>query len=161
MSTHRYTDEPARVMVIMRGLPGSGKTTKAHQIAGDRGVVFSTDDFFMEGGEYRFDPKQIGANHAKNQERARQACEDGISPIVIDNTNTQKWEARPYVEMARKYSYHVRFVEADAPWAKNPEELARRNVHGVSREGIDRMLSRYEGDFEEDRILSAKAPWER
>ena len=44
----------------MRGLPGSGKSTKARKIAGQFGVVYSTDDFFMVNGEYKFDPKMIG-----------------------------------------------------------------------------------------------------
>ena len=43
----------------MRGLPGSGKSTKAKKIAGDVGVIFSTDDFFMVDGQYKFDPKMI------------------------------------------------------------------------------------------------------
>lgn len=150
-------------MVIMRGLPGSGKSTLARQIAGDDGAVYSTDDFFMEDGVYMFDPKKIVANHAANQARVREACATGISPVVVDNTNTQKWEARPYVEIARKYGYRVRFVEADTPWAKDADALAQKNVHGVNREGVDRMLSRYEdhGTFTEDAVLAAKAPWEK
>jgi adenylate kinase family enzyme len=44
----------------MRGLPGSGKSTKAKELAGEQGLVFSTDDFFMVNGKYIFDPKMIG-----------------------------------------------------------------------------------------------------
>lgn len=44
----------------MRGLPGSGKSTKAKKIAGELGVIYSTDDFFMVNGQYVFDGKMIG-----------------------------------------------------------------------------------------------------
>lgn len=50
-------------LVLMRGLPGSGKSTKAKKIAGNVGVVYSTDDFFMVNGKYMYDSKLIGDNH--------------------------------------------------------------------------------------------------
>jgi adenylate kinase family enzyme len=53
----------------MRGVPGSGKSTKAKQLAGTNGVVYSTDDFFIVKGEYKYDPKLIGDNHEKNIKR--------------------------------------------------------------------------------------------
>ena len=34
----------------MRGLPGSGKSTKAKKIAAETGIIYSTDDFFMVDG---------------------------------------------------------------------------------------------------------------
>ena len=43
----------------MRGLPGSGKSTKAKKIAGEHGVIYSTDDFFMVNGVYVYDAKMI------------------------------------------------------------------------------------------------------
>ena len=47
----------------MRGVPGSGKSTLAKRIAGDNGVIYSTDDFFMVKGEYVYDVKMIGKYH--------------------------------------------------------------------------------------------------
>lgn len=44
----------------MRGVPGSGKSTKAKKLAGSNGVIYSTDDFFMKNGEYIYDVKFIG-----------------------------------------------------------------------------------------------------
>jgi adenylate kinase family enzyme len=47
----------------MRGVPGSGKSTKAKKLAGSNGVIYSTDDFFMKNGEYVYDVKFIGDYH--------------------------------------------------------------------------------------------------
>jgi adenylate kinase family enzyme len=47
----------------MRGLPGSGKSTKAKKIAGEKGVIYSTDDYFMVNGEYKYNPKMILEYH--------------------------------------------------------------------------------------------------
>ena len=40
-------DEEERTLILMRGVPGSGKSTKAKLLAGNKGVVYSTDDFFI------------------------------------------------------------------------------------------------------------------
>jgi adenylate kinase family enzyme len=38
---------PKKKMIIMRGLPGSGKSYKAKKLAqAENGVIYSTDDFF-------------------------------------------------------------------------------------------------------------------
>ena len=42
-------------LVILVGLPGSGKSTKAKELAGTEGIILSTDEFFMKDGEYQFD----------------------------------------------------------------------------------------------------------
>ncbi len=34
-------------------------------------------------------------------------CSKGVSPIIVDNTNTQKWEAKFYVEKAIEYGYEI------------------------------------------------------
>ena len=61
--------EEVRELVLMRGLPGSGKSTKAKKIAGERGVIYSTDDFFMVNGEYKYNPKMIVEYHENNFKR--------------------------------------------------------------------------------------------
>jgi len=30
----------------------------------------------------------------------------GKSPIIVDNTNTQKWEFKPYVSMVNIYTFN-------------------------------------------------------
>lgn len=57
-------------LILIRGLPGSGKSTLAKKLAGQGGVIYSTDDFFMKNGEYIYDVKMIGEYHNKNFERA-------------------------------------------------------------------------------------------
>ena len=133
------------VLYIMRGCPGSGKSTLATELKGRNGRVFSTDDFFVRSdGEYVFDPKKVAAYHKRNQERAREAVSSGVSPVVIDNTNTTYWEMRPYVETGLRHGYRVEFVEPSTPWRYDTSELSRRNSHGVNEETIKRMLKRFQ-----------------
>ncbi len=48
---------PEKSLIILRGLPGSGKTTLAHLISADgQHPVFGIDDYFTDGdGNYHFD----------------------------------------------------------------------------------------------------------
>ena len=39
---------------------------------------------------------------------ARGAMEVGKSPVIIDNTNTNTWEMKPYIHLVRTYFWSVR-----------------------------------------------------
>lgn len=151
-------------LTIMRGVPGSGKSTLARVLANVPGVepapVFSTDDFFMVDGEYRFDPARLGANHAANLDRTVEAMEAGTPHVIVDNTMTQAWEAREYVRAATLRGYRVQFVEPRTPWARDAAECAARNTHGVPEDRIAAMLARWEPDLTPEACLAARAPWE-
>jgi len=140
-----------KIMYITRGISGSGKSTLAKTLA-PKENIFSTDDFFMVDGEYRFDPKKLGEYHKKNQQRVEEALKKGISPIVVDNTNTQGWEIKPYVELADKYGYGVELKEPNTPWKFDSKELSKRNTHGVPEDSIKRMIDRYQHELTVDDI---------
>ncbi|XP_065309514.1 NEDD4-binding protein 2-like [Dermacentor albipictus] len=131
------------VLVLMRGLPGSGKTTLAQKICG-RGVVLSADHFFCQGGRYNFDKSRLSEAHEWNKRRARKFIQEGRSPIIIDNTNVEMWEMMPYVALALRATYHVCVLEPDTPWKFDSRELTQKNMHGVPKRTIDSMLERYD-----------------
>ena len=150
-------------LVIMRGLPGSGKSTLAAQLAGPDGLVLSTDDFFVDTrtGTYVFDASRIAEAHAWNIRRAGEAMQRGHGVVVIDNTNTQRWEARPYVQHACRWRYVVEVKEPCTSWRRDADELARRNTHEVPVHAIEGMLRRWEDDFSVPAILASRSPHQR
>ena len=149
--------ESDKILYILRGCPGSGKSTLARELRGEEGQVFSTDEYFVRSdGEYVFDPKKVAVYHKRNHEKAREAISEGVSPVVIDNTNTTAWEMRPYVETGFRHGYRVQFVEPDTPWRYDPEQLTRRNSHGVPLESIKRMLKRFQKHPTVENVLGKK-----
>nr|XP_035149737.2 NEDD4-binding protein 2 isoform X1 [Callithrix jacchus]XP_035149740.2 NEDD4-binding protein 2 isoform X1 [Callithrix jacchus]XP_035149741.2 NEDD4-binding protein 2 isoform X1 [Callithrix jacchus]XP_035149742.2 NEDD4-binding protein 2 isoform X1 [Callithrix jacchus]XP_035149744.2 NEDD4-binding protein 2 isoform X1 [Callithrix jacchus]XP_054109395.1 NEDD4-binding protein 2 isoform X1 [Callithrix jacchus] len=148
------------VLVLLRGLPGSGKSFLARTLQEDNpsGVILSTDDYFYINGQYQFDIKYLGEAHEWNQNRAKEAFEKKLSPIIIDNTNLQAWEMKPYVALSQKHKYKVLFREPDTWWKFKPKELARRNIHGVSKEKISRMLEHYQRFVSVPIIMSSSVP---
>ncbi|KAF1443984.1 NEDD4-binding protein 2, partial [Spheniscus demersus] len=149
-----------QVLVLLRGVPGSGKSYLARTLLEDNpgGVILSTDDYFYKHGQYHYDPDCLGEAHDWNRKRAKEAFEMRISPIIIDNTNIQAWEMKPYVTLAQQFKYKVMFREPDTWWKFKPKELERRNIHGVSKEKIKRMLERYERCLTVSSILDSSVP---
>ncbi|GFS22290.1 NEDD4-binding protein 2-like 2 [Elysia marginata] len=104
----RYILEKQPVMVILRGLPGSGKSYLAETLIskakemGVSGAILSTDDFFIQGRNYIFNRNDLGEAHEWNKKRALQCASQSKSPIIIDNTNTTMWELLPYAVLVLK-----------------------------------------------------------
>jgi len=146
-----------KILYIMRGISGSGKSTLAKQIGG---LILGSDEFWMVNGKYQFDENRIGEAHQWNQNRAAQAMQQGISPIIVDNTNVQAWEAKPYVEAAVANGYRVQVVEPNTPWKFNAEELAKRNRHGTPKERIEEMIQQWEPNLTVQDILNSTSPTE-
>lgn len=138
---HAGGNDDARV-VIMSGLPGSGKSTYARSIAAALDVkvsIVSADDFFTRlDGSYDFDPGGISAAHASCMRtflNTLPRLQSSRDVIVVDNTNTTAIEIAPYYMAARAYAIDVEIVTVRC----DPSTAAARNTHGVSPAVIDAM----------------------
>ena len=142
-------------LVIMRGLPGSGKshyirenwpeaTPAAFAPTGWSTVVVSSDHFFTNftTGEYNFDISKLGEAHTKAQILGIRSMQDGHETVIIDNTHSRHWEFALWLELADVFDYRVKIVTVDAKLT--PEELAARNIHGAPAEVIAKMQQRWE-----------------
>lgn len=143
-----WLESKEKVMILMRGVSGSGKSSIAKQLGG---VIFSTDDFFVQSGKYNYDDSKIIEAHLSNQAKTEDAMSHGISPIIIDNTNTTRWEMKPYVSLADKYGYRIEIKEMgiDFPEANFEELLRRQSLRAgegksISSEIIKSMLDKFE-----------------
>ncbi|MEO2265863.1 ATP-binding protein [Pseudoalteromonas sp. YIC-656] len=140
-------------VVILRGLPGSGKTHYAQNladdlVAGDASQYFicSTDDFFLsENGEYQFDKHKLPQYHNLNLARYIKALSEGIPLVIVDNTNIKKWEFVAYVEAAHALDYQVKEVIVGEVKDKAMQHLyAQRNTHNVALRAIAKMAYQFE-----------------
>lgn len=158
------------LLILMRGLPGSGKSTKAKMLAeaaqslGLSVGIYSTDDFFVQDGRYVFNPDKIVEAHGWNRERVANAMRDGQNVVIVDNTNTTLWECEHYLKLADTACYEVEFQEPDSSWwlenrhllgsptilktkafqEQYADLLVSKNTHGVPKAGILKMIQRWE-----------------
>lgn len=139
-------------MVIMRGPSGSGKSTYTGKHF-PNAVVCSADHYFERSGPYNFDRNKLGAAHGYCKGKAETYLKKGAPLVVVDNTNTQLREMKPYVQLAEKYGYDVEFVRLETP----VEIAAGRNTHGVPEEAVQRMAARMEDvprDWGDEKVVS-------
>ncbi|KAI5636254.1 AAA domain-containing protein [Phthorimaea operculella] len=146
-------NQGSRILILMRGLSGSGKTYLARQIVdiliGPTPVnynthIFSTDDFFMVRGQYQFQQYRLGEAHDWNQNRVREALRRGLSPVIVDNTNIEIWEMEPYVREGVRNGYIIEVVEPNTPWARKAHQLLKKTAHMVPMSTIKRKLESYQ-----------------
>ena len=132
-----------KVVYIMRGVPGSGKSTIAAEMARTfDGKVHSTDEYFTdESGQYSFDRSRIKEAHQKNFEAFQTSLQQELPVVIVDNTNIKRWEFENYVKIAQESGYAIREINAPTP---ELEEALARNLHGVPEEAIRRMLEGFE-----------------
>jgi len=147
------TDNTAS-LILIRGLPGAGKTTRAVEL--NRPVTVAADDYFMVDGEYRFNPKRLPHAHAWCQDQAIQGLRAGL-PMVVHNTFTQRWEMEPYLAAADVVGASVEVLSIFDGGCSN-EQLFHRNTHGMPIKAIEAMRDRWEEDWQNG---NPTPPWER
>ena len=128
-----------KTLYIVRGIPGSGKSTFAKTLGGTH---FETDEFFMVDGEYKFDPTKLKDAHRWCQDSVNTAMilnhTAGLNNvIVVSNTFTQEWEMETYFQMADTYGYKVFSVIVE-------NRHGGINTHGVPEDKLQAMRDRFE-----------------
>lgn len=123
-------------VIIMRGLPGSGKSTWIQEQVIGR-IVCSADDYHVgTDGVYRFDPGRAAQAHADCLRKFLLHLRTGsFVHLIVDNTNTTAWEIAPYYQAALAFGHKPKIIRMHCTF----EEACFRNVHSVPVETIWRM----------------------
>jgi predicted kinase len=124
-----------KVLYIVRGIPGSGKSTFAKTFKTVE--HYEADMFFMRGNGYEFDATKLKAAHEWCQDMVFMSMKRNEPTIVVSNTFTQEWEMEPYLEMAKTHEYKVFSIIVE-------NRHGGINEHGVPDEVLTKMRERFE-----------------
>jgi predicted kinase len=98
-------------LTLIRGLPGSGKTTLAKKLVVTKQNAvahFEADMFFIDENEnYQFDATQLSEAHRWCQKQCELSLKKGQS-VIVSNTFIKQWEIKPYRQLSKKY--HAKLV---------------------------------------------------
>lgn len=133
--------EYTKDLILLRGIPGSGKTTLGEVILhmpNNQLKPLSADDYFIsEMGIYNFDATKLKEAHNDCQQRCSHLMQNDVMKIVVSNTFTQEWEMQPYYQMAERYGYRVHSVIVE-------NRHGGINEHNVPEEKLLQMKNRFE-----------------
>lgn len=100
-------------LILVRGHPGSGKTTHALALKAFRPALVHIENdqaFTDENGHYTFDLARHQEAKDSCLQRTAQALSRGL-PVVVSNTFTTRAELAPYIAMATQMGKRVGVVE--------------------------------------------------
>lgn len=125
-------------VIILRGIPGAGKSTFAQLLTELEGtVICSQDDFFIKDGKYQFDKGRIPLAVEFCKEKFDKAIESNAPRIILDNTNVEGRFMSYYVNKAKSSGYRVfRLIVENINGTSS--------VHNVPLSTINSMKTRFE-----------------
>lgn len=121
-------------VVILSGIPGSGKSTIAREMTKDGGVICSADQHFTdEKGDYKFVPFELQIAHAKCMKKFIEAIQAGEKIVVVDNTNTSIEQVSPYYLVAKAFGLRdITLMILKC----SPNLALERNTHNVPQHNV-------------------------
>lgn len=136
-------------LILVRGLPGSGKSTLGSLLGGQRPgskerppTLVESDMYFMLDGRYVWAKPMLSmAHHWCRAEAFRRLR--FLDRVVVANVFAKRDQILPYIEQARTLKCRVWLLEPEG--IRLPvEALAARNTHGVPLERIQEMKNSWE-----------------
>lgn len=124
-------------LILVRGLPGAGKTELSALLAEEKWPVFSVDDYFTDAkGNYRFEFDKNHLAYKACEENCRKTMMDQKEKIFIHNTFTLDWELEVYFKLAKEFKYRVFVLTLE-------NYHGQSNTHGISEDQIRKMAEKY------------------
>ena len=123
-----------KVLIIVRGIPGCGKSTFANLLGGH---VFTADDYHMVDDKYVWTREKAGAAHNWCQSECERYMKWELSPAIVANTSTTAKELKPYYDLAEKYGYKVFSIIVE-------NRHGGVNEHNVPEETLKKMVDRFD-----------------
>ena len=168
LTRKRPKQQEIGTVVILRGLQGSGKSHMARHFAGNpqaiadatlfksdgeligdkkNSMICSADDYFENKGcEYSFNPSELADAHMHCRIKFIEAIDNNVETIIVDNTNSKKWEYQIYERIAKLCGYSTYVVEIACKDEDTIGKFINRSQHKVDKEATYRAWNQWEAD---------------
>lgn len=125
-------------LVILRGLPGSGKSTFAHLLTtGRNAVIIENDQYMYEDGVYIWKTSKMKGAIKDTNEKLYRALKTGVELIVISNVNVRLSDFNRYIEMGKNDGYKITSLIVE-------NRADTKSKHGVCKETLNSMEENFQ-----------------
>ena len=125
-------------LVILRGLPGSGKSTFARLLTtGRKSVIIENDQHMYEDGVYIWKPSKMKGAIKETNEKLYRTLKEGVELIVIANVNVRLADFNRYMEMGKENGYKITSLVCE-------NRANTTSIHGVDEETLCSMEENFQ-----------------
>lgn len=121
-------------LYIIRGLPGSGKSSLASRLVHPSRHC-EADMFHFVNGVYQYDKNRASDAHSWCFLEIKNLMGKTRMDCAVSNTFTLRKEYQPYIDAAELYHYDVQIIECHSSW---------KSIHSVPDEVVREMAKRWE-----------------
>jgi len=143
-------------VVIMRGLPGSGKSTYVRKHYPNAFICSADLQRQTDEGKYVYDPLETGRVHTECYYNFLTAMGEAEECIVIDNTSIRQWEYINYERAASIMGYDVEIIEFVVETLEDIEICINRNRHEVPANVVASFAEGFQSDPEAKKVKISK-----
>lgn len=139
---------PPKIVLILRGIPGSGKThfarnirAKESDLGSDAPRILDLDSYFEADGEYDYDESMAGIYRQIFVKAFKKNIDDALfSFIIVDSVN----DKTDYYHEMWSYAKEKGFEVYIAEFLCDPKRGAKRNIHTRCSEDVQRIHDGWE-----------------
>lgn len=136
-SNEKKKFNPERVLMVVRGCPGSGKSTFAEMLARKEDKILAADMFFEDNsGNYEYVANKLKYAHEWCFETTEKYLKAGISRIFVTNVFDRTKDVDAYKELAERYGYSFVSLVLE-------NRNGQSSIHDVPQDNVQRMANRF------------------
>lgn len=121
-------------LILIRGLPGSGKTSLARRMKNRITDHYEADMFFEKNGRYEPDLKKLPEAHGWCFQKTCESLSRGRS-VIVSNTFSQLWEMDQYIDAAHRYAADLRVIRCTGKF---------KSIHNIPDEHMNNYAEQFE-----------------
>lgn len=125
-----------KVLFVVRGIPGSGKSSLAKMLC-PLDDICESDKYFYHNGRYEFDSTQLNQANDWCKAQVEKRMQIGTDRIAVTNTFIHDYELSPYFDLSNKYGYKVISLIVE-------NRHSSENINGLDTQLLDTMRQQFQ-----------------